>query len=792
MHVLIKRLLRAIWSSKGQFLAMVAIVAIGISLYISITTAYFNLTNSQQTFYRENNFADHFFHVVRAPEEIMRQIAAVPGVAQATGRIQKDVPVFKDNNERASARLTSYPLPMDKEVNQLHLLSGRLFEEYSAGSGIEVLVDPQYALANGISEGDPVVIGAEGKKVTLRMTGTGISPEFIYAMKDLSSFAPEPKSFGIIMISQYQAQQILHMTGQINQALVTFMPGVNEKEAVQKIKDILEPYGNLSDYPRKDQLSHALLQGELDGLRATSFFMPVLFLGIAAAIQFVLLGRMIKNQRLQIGIMKALGYSSSRIIMYYTGYALMITMLGALLGIILGVNFATYFSSMYAMFFNLPQAIGSVNIQAAINSILLSIMVGAGAGLSASRQVLKIHPAESMRPEPPKKSGAILLERLPILWNRLNASWRMSLRTVARNKVRFALVVIGMIGAVSMLLLSLFFNDAVDYMADIHYYKQTRHDILVRFQGPVKDYELLNLARLEGVHQAEAMLEIPVKIHFKDRTEDDLIKGLSPETRLKAIYDAAGKEIALTEEGIVISSLSAKKLGAKVGDEVMLESLLGLGPSYTTKVKITGINTLLIGGASYSSLSQANKLIHESQLISGAMLKVDPGQQAAIEEKLNEMTGITAISSRQKELDNFNKLMESMVYLMGIMILFALILGFVIVYNASVMSFNERLREMASLRVIGFTTQEISGLLFKETALQALLGIALGLPLGKLMINSFIAKMSTDLYSMPVIIYPSSFFYTALGGVGFVFIGHFFAVRGVKDLNLVEVLKSRE
>jgi len=191
-------------------------------------------------------------------------------------------------------------------------------------------------------------------------------------------------------------------------------------------------------------------------------------------------------------------------------------------------------------------------------------------------------------------------------------------------------------------------------------------------------------------------------------------------------------------------------------------------------------------------LSQANKLIHESQLISGAMLKVDPGQQAAIEEKLNEMTGITAISSRQKELDNFNKLMESMVYLMGIMILFALILGFVIVYNASVMSFNERLREMASLRVIGFTTQEISGLLFKETALQALLGIALGLPLGKLMINSFIAKMSTDLYSMPVIIYPSSFFYTALGGVGFVFIGHFFAVRGVKDLNLVEVLKSRE
>jgi len=792
MPVLLKKLLRTIWKTKGQFIAMVAIVTIGISIYISVTTAYLNLTGSQHKFYRDNNFAEHYFHLGRAPEEIIHRIAELPGVDLVSGRIQKDVPVFKDNNERATARVTGYSLPLGKEVNGLQVTSGRLFEEHSVGGGIEILVDPGYAEANGIAEGDAVVIGAEGRKVTLRVTGTAISPEFVYAVKDLTSFAPEPKSFGVIMISEHQAQQIFHLNGQINQVLVTFKPGADRAEIVGKIKDMLEPYGVLTDYPQKDQLSHALLEGELDGLRVMSVFMPVLFLGIAAAIQFVLLGRMIKNQRLQIGIMKALGYSSTAVIMYYTSYALLITMLGALIGIVLGVYFASYFSDLYGMFFRLPQAIGAINIRAVINSVLLGIFVGGGAGILASRRVLKIQPAESMRPEPPKKSGAILLERFSFFWKRLSASWRMSLRSVMRNKVRFGLVVMGVIGAVSMLLLSVFMNDAVDYMIDIHYYKQTRHDYLIRFTGLVKEHELLNLARLDGVYLAEPLLELPVKIHYNGKAEDDLIKGLDPLTKLKAVYDAAGREIPLPEEGIVISNVSAKKLGVAVGDVVTVESLLGQGPSHLTQVKVVGINTILIGSESYSSLHQANKLIREGGLISAAMLKTDPGLQAALEDTMNDMTGIASILSRQKELGNFNELMGSMIYMMGIMVFFALALGFVIVYNASVMSFNERLREMASLRVVGFTRGEISGLLFKETALQSLLGIALGLPLGNMMINSYIASMSTDLYTMPIIIYPSTYFYTAAGGVLFVMIGHFFAVRGVKKLDLVEVLKSRE
>lgn len=792
MKILLRKLFRTIWKTKGQFFAMVAVVALGITMYIAMTTALYNLTRSQETFYRGNNFADYFFHVVRAPQEITRQIEAINGVVKATGRIQKDVPILKDNGERAIARLTSYPLPMDKEVNRLQVQEGRLFTANPTSGEIEVLLDPQYTQANEVSKGQHVVIVAEGKKVFLSVTGTATSPEFIYAMKDAASIIPEPKVFGIVMIPLNQAQQVLNMSGQINQVVVKLAPGADEEEIASRIKTLLEPYGNLADYPRKQQLSHAMLQAELDGLAASSRFLPVMFLGVAAAIQIVLLRRMIKTQRLQIGIMKALGFSNWGVMLHYTSYALSITMLGAVLGTFFGLMMASLLSHTYTLYFNLPEAIGGVNLEAVFFSFLLSALVGSLSGLSASRQVLKIRPAEAMRSEPPRSGGKTALEKWGWLWHRLGATWKMTLRTLSRNKVRFAVVLAGMVAAIGMLLIAFFGNDSIDYMLERHFYQEIHYDCLLRFAGPVNENELLNITRLEGVNRAEPLMELPVKLHFQGRSDDDLLLGLQPRTTLKAIYDANDRLVAVPEEGLVINQLRAKKLGLEVGDIVEVETLLGLGPTHTAELKVVGINKQLVGSESYCSLQQANRLLGEGQVITAAMLKVDPGLQDSLHNALNEMSGITSVLNRQKELDNFQAMMGSMIYFTGIMSIFALVLGFAIVYNAAVLSFSERSREMATLRVLGFTAAEISGLLFKETMLQSALGILVGLPVGRLMIESYVNSVSTDLYSMPVVIYPSTYLYAGLGGIIFIMVGHFFAVRGVKTLDLVEVLKSRE
>lgn len=792
MKILFKKLLRTIEKTKGQYFAMAAVVAVGITIYIAMSTALFNLTRSQDTFYKENNFADYFFHVVRAPQEITRQIETINGVVKASGRIQKDVPILKDNDERAIARLTSYHLPMDKEVNRLQIMTGRIFAENPTGGEIEVVLDPQYAQANNIPQGGHVNIVAEGKKVLLRVTGTAVSPEFIYTLKDAASLVPEPKVFGIFMLPLNQVQQILNMPGQVNQIVVKLSPGVDEEEVASKIKNLLEPYGNLASYSREQQLSHAMLQAELDGLAASSRFMPVMFLGIAAAIQMVIIRRMIKNQRLQIGIMKAIGFSNWEIILHYTAYALSITTIGSAVGTFLGLAMASFLSQTYTIYFNLPEAIGGVNREVVIYSILLSTIIGGFSGLSASRQVLKIRPAEAMRPEPPKGEGKIFLEQWEWLWQRLDTSWKMTLRTLARNKVRFGMILLGMVAAIGMLLIAFFGNDSIDYMLEKHFSQEAKYDYMIRLAGPVKSSELLNITRLAGVNKIEPILELPVKLHFQGRSEDDLLLGLQPQTNLKVVYDANNKQVAIPEEGLVISHIRAKKLGIQVGDIVTVETLLGMGPSHKADLKVVGINKQLIGSESYCSIDQANRVLGEGQVITGAMLKVDPGLGDNIYKELNQMGGITSVLSKQKELDNFNSNMDAMIYFTGIMSAFALILGFAIVYNGAVISFSERNREMATLRVLGFSTSEISGLLFKETILQSAFGILVGLPIGRLMIESYVNSVSNDLFTMPVVIYPTTYLYAAVGGFIFIIVGHFFAVKGVESLNLVEVLKSKE
>jgi len=802
MGALHKKLWRTIGKTKGQFIAVAAVVTMGIAVYIGMTTAYFNLNESKDQFYREHNFADYYFHVVKAPQQVTKQIEAIPGVTGVTGRIQKDVTLVNEHNKRATARLTSYSMPMEQEINSLRLLTGRFFaaegaaarpgEQPTRTGDIEILVDTQYAAANDLDFNDIVTIVAEGKTVPLTMVGTATGPEFIYLMKDAATLLPDPTSFGIITMSRDRAQQLLNLSGQVNQVLVTLAPGTDEEKVAQQVKSILEPYGNLAAYPRKQQLSNAMLEGELDGLKAAARFMPAIFLGIAAAIQFVILRRMVRAQRLQIGVMKAIGYNSWQVILHYTSYSVLVALCGAGLGTLLGLALAAVMSQAYAMYFNLPATIGAVNNQAILYGFLLSLGVSILAGLTACRSITAISPAEAMRPEPPKGGGKTLVENLSWLWRQLDTAWKMSIRSASRNRGRFAITMVGVVFAVGMLVVSLFTIDAVDYMIESHFHQNQRYDYLVRFAAPVKENEILNITRLEGIQKSEPLMEIPAKIKFNGHSEDDAITGMSPQATLKRLFDHRQQPAQVPEEGLLINQRTANKLGAKVGDMVEVETLLGIGPARHSPVKIVGINMQLVGGGSFVSLEQANRMLQERQLASGVMLKVDPAFAARIEEDLEEMTGVSSISSRQKDLDNFNQNMDAMIYSISILVFFALLLGFAIVYNSAVISFSERQRELASLRVLGFSIQEVSGILLKENLLQSVLGVALGLPFGYLMAKGYMNAVSTDLFTLPVTIYPTTYIYAALGGFFFILVAHLLGVRGVRQLNLVEVLKNKD
>ena len=427
-----------------------------------------------------------------------------------------------------------------------------------------------------------------------------------------------------------------------------------------------------------------------------------------------------------------------------------------------------------------------------LNSFLITSLVGMASGFFASRSVIRINPAEAMRAQPPSVGRRTILESWPWLWKQLSSSWKMSLRSMFRNRGRFVVAVLGIMSSVVLLVLAFFSLDATDYLMNQNFQQVNRYDYLVRFTEPIKYTEILHWNRWNEVQRIEPMMELPAKLHAGGKSQDEMLVAMVPSNRLKRIYDKMGQEQQIPEQGILISKQTAEKLDLQVGDEVKVQTTLGIGPSRSSQLTIMGINEPMIGSGSYVSLSTANHLLGEQELASAVLLKLDAARMPAVENRLQTMNGISSITSPAQEKETFEQLMGTATTSIAVMILFAVLLGLAIIYNTSVMTFNERQRELASLRVLGYSRAEIAGLLRKETWIQAILGIGLGLPAGKAAGAAYMASASTELYSFPVIIYPSTYFIVAGAAVLFVWIGQQLAIRKVGQLDMVEALKDQD
>lgn len=791
MGILLRKLGHFIRRNLGQFLAATAVVMVGIMVYISMNTAYYNLSQSQSKFYQENNFADYYLQVVKAPEQVVKQVEQVEAVKRATGRIQKDLAIFKPNGERATARLVSFSLPMDNGLNKITVGQGRLFSS-QGGSYVEAVADPQFAPANGLVWGDEIKVVVDGKVRLLTLVGSASSPEFIYPIKDTTNILPDPINFGIFMVEQQQAQQLLGMPGQINQVLLELVPGADQEKVVAAVEEILAPYGVVASFGRKYQISHAVLQAKLDGIGSVALYLPLIFLAIAAGIQMIILHRMIKIQRTQIGVMKALGYDNRRIIFHYTVYALAVSGLGAIVGIVLGVILAGGISELFAQYFNLPGGLKTFAWKTVADGMLLSLTMGTIAGVAGSRGVIRIQPAESMRPEPPPLTGQSLLEKWSGLWRHLSPEWKMTWRNIGRNRGRFMVTLFGVMFAVCLLIIAFFYNDVVDYMMQKFFYEGETYDITVRFDSLIDENELVNIDRLDGVLRTEPFIEMPVKIKYRGRSADEVILAYPQNMSMKKLQDETGQQIKVPADGMVINQRTADKLGIKAGDQIEVETMLPYGPIHKDQLQVVGDTQQLFGGGSYISLARGNVILQESNAMSGAMLDVENGKETEVEARLQEMLGIASITDRQKEIQNFNANLGVVTSFVSILVFFAVLLGFAIIYNASVINFAERRRELASLRVIGFTVGEISSLLVKENIVLLIGGILLGMPFGKWLVTVYVQSVSTDQFSLPVIIYPTTYLFAAIGGIIFVIVAHRFAVKGIKELDMVAALKSTD
>ncbi|NLI96893.1 MAG: FtsX-like permease family protein [Synergistaceae bacterium] len=789
---LLNKLFRTIGSTRGPFFGVVAVVAVGLSVFVSMAAVSDNLMRSRENFYRQTDFADLFFHVVRAPEGVVEKVSAVNGVSRASGRIQKDVSLFRQDGTRATLRLTGFKLPMENELNRILVQQGRLFEKNPEGGALEILLSSQFAKANEFRPGSTVSVAAEGKEKPMEVVGIAASPEFVYAIKNAASVFEDPSGFGAAMISLKQAQQVLDFEGSVNQILVRLVPGSDPDRVRKEIRTILEPYGNLTDYPQRDQVSEAILRGELEQLRVAATFLPAFFLGLAALMQTVFLSRLVKAARTQIGLMKALGYDNGRLMLLYGGYSLASSGMGGVAGILAGYGLARVFTRLYATYFNLPRLDAAFNPRSAGLGLALSLTLGCLAGFAGARSILGVRPAEAMRLPPPRGAVKLFLENWHFLWGRLDLASKMSLRSIFRNRFRSAVTFLGVLVSIGMLVVSLFTRDSVESLFDRHFNRELRYDLLARFPSPVRNAELLNLERLPGVIRVEPLFELPVRLMLRGRREETVVVGIDPGQSLLGMSDEGNRPRGLPVSGLLLDWNSARKLGARPGDFLEVETLLGKGPSRKGTVAVAGLSRKSVGGVSYLDLETLNSILQEKGLVTGAAIKTERGRSQEAERAMAGMINVSSVLSRQKEREYLEKNLAYMNLSIAILVAFSSLLGLAIIFNASALAFSERRRDLASLRAMGFSSEEVALFLLKENLFLLVAGTLAGLPFGKLLSEAYARAVSTDLFSFVAVVFPRTYILSAAGGVAFAALAFFLGIRSLERLDFAETVKARD
>jgi putative ABC transport system permease protein len=790
INTLNRKLLRDLWKSKGQAIAVTAVILCGIADYVCVSSAYRNLKLTRDTYYREYRLADFWIPLERAPKSAVYKVEAIPGVIRARGRIVKDVNLdIAGSNDPKIGRIVSMPDKPKTVLNDFCLVKGRYF---SSDALDEVILSDRFAKANNLRVGDRIRATINTRKETLRIVGTALSPEYVYMIRNAQEFIPNDRGFGVLFVKETFAEMILDMRDACNE-IVGAVDNPEQLDAVfDRAKQILEPYGVLATIKQYDQLSNRFLSDEITGLGVAAKIDPAIFLGIAAMILMLMLERMVKRERTEIGVLKAYGYTDLAIVGHYLKFASLVAVAGWLGGMAVGQWLGQWIIRMYQQFYQFPLLRYRFYGDVLGLSLLIAVVAGwLGASVAVVR-VLRISPAEAMRPEAPRLGGAILLERIGWFWRRASFSWKMLLRNMARYKIRAAVTIFGVAMATAILIIGRFATDSMDRLMQHQFRDVQRQDIKVTFVLERGQEAIGDLRRLDHVRHVEPLFEYPFEVRTGWRKKELLITGMRADTRMFRLLDTEGRSIELADEGLTMTERTAHELGLRAGDQIELQPMIGKVKKVRTVTVRPPVRQYLGTGA-YMNLDALSRLMDENLAVNAALLQIDRGAERLLTRRLKDIPAIAGVEIKENSLISFEKtLAASMAIMNAILLTFAGVIAFAIIYNATSITITERSRELTSLRVLGFSLDEVGGIVFRENWLLSVVGVAAGVPLGLGLCRLLILAYETDLYRLPFAVRNRTFVMTVASIAVFVALANWTSRRRLAGLDMVEVLKSRE
>ena len=787
MSPLDRKLLRDLWRLRGQVLAVAFIVASGVGVLVMSLTSLEGLSETAEAYYERYRFAQVFASAKRAPAPLARRIAALPGVQAVETRINElaiaDVPGF---DEPVMAQLLSIPERGQPTLNRIALRSGRWV---APGRDDEAILNEPFAEAHGLALGDEISVIMKGHKRALRVVGTALSPEFVYAIGP-GALMPDDQRFGVMWIGQETLEAAFDLDGAFNDVTLSLLRGVDPAEVIHRLDLLLDRYGGIGAIARKNQISNWFLTNELDNLQRMAAILPSVFLAVAAFLTNTVLARLIAIERGEIGVLKAFGYGNLEIGWHYAKLALAMAGLGVAIGWGLGYWLGQVNTAIYAELYRFPFLYFRPGPQSFLIAGAVSLAVALLGALIAVRGAVALSPAEAMRPPSPpgfQKAGG------PLAWliGWLDQPTRMILRQVFRWPLRSGLTVIGIGLAVAVLVMAMQWPDSIDEMIDANFYRAMHQDVTVALTDPQGRDVTRDFLALPGVMTSEPSRGVSAIFRSGTREHRGSLEGVLPEAWLELVYDVSGRIVRVPPDGVVLSERLAEKLAVKRGDRVRIEVLEGRRPR--VEVTVAEVFDTYLGTPAYMNLEALNRLMKEPHRVAEVALLVDRSLRPALFAELKEIPAISAVWLRQGSVDTFRDTIgENLMVFVSFFVGFACVLAFGVVYNAARIALSERGRELATLRVLGFTRWEISYFLLGETALLALAALPVGCLLGYGLAWVVVESMASELFRVPFVIQPSTFGWSAAIALVAAVISGLVVRRRLDRLDLIAVLKTRE
>ncbi|HWR62199.1 MAG TPA: ABC transporter permease [Clostridia bacterium] len=767
MRSLFMKSLRDIQKSKAQFISILVMATIAVSIVTGIDCLWKTVEEHSERMYAATNISDLWVNVVAPTEKELWSISRLKGVE----RIEKRFVMDALSDLKGSPTLRIYTVSGQSTLDRPMLLEG----SFSSRSG--AILDEVFAREHGLETGDGISIKINDKWMKLSIGGLALSSEHIYSVKGSTATFPDHKKYGFIIINE---DMLKGAYGQkvYNQISVKLSPGADIKQVKAGIDNAIGD-NLLGIVAKGDHSSVSNINANIQQFKLLASVFSLMFFLVTALITQSTMLRMVENQRGQIGILKALGYGRKSILWHYTSYGVYTGLLGAFLGLLLGPNIFGRILIPWLKLTFIDYRL-SINYPNFIISLILILLCTGGVSLYSSLKLLGDSPSMLLRLKPPREGSHILLEYLTELWGRMRFSHRLIARNTSRNKMRLIMSVLGITGCTGLIVAAFTIINMINGIALQTYSVTYTYDHKVLLDSKA-DSRFIRNKRLDGTVQQ--IRETAVEIICPDGERQMKLLTVCPqESPLIHLKDVDGNPLLLSDDGIAMTRKLAQTLKVKAGDTIELKR----ADKGYIRVPIKQIVYLATGQGMYMT-DTYYEAVGESFKPTAVLVKWNHDPDWAflegdyVGEYVDRASQIADIKSSTR-----------VVYIAGVMlIIMGGILAFVVLYNSSILNFSERIRDLTTLKVLGFYQREIRSLVLTENILSVILGLIFGIPVGKVLAEIVAGGLNEQMDLLSHV----SFGTVALSGIItaiFALIINGIVAEKMKSIDMLESLKSVE